>query len=236
MMTGTLPDRVRERLEVLGLSGTAASLKASGGESREVVRNILNGRSMNPRVDTMQGLAAALETTVDWLLYGDGDQPAPAIEGKPTSNVRLTDMRIPVRSRLGARDLPVLGTAAGSLGKGAFVIEGGVIDYVVRPELLKNVRDAYGIYVEGESMYPAHPHGELRIIHPHRPCQIGDSVIIVARYSEGGPTEAWIKKLVKRTADKLVVEQYNPAATIEFERRFIESCHKVLTMNDLMGI
>ncbi len=129
-----------------------------------------------------------------------------------------------------------MGTAAGSLGKGAFRIEGGEIDYVIRPAILEKVRDAYGIYIEGESMCPVHPHGELRIIHPHRPCQIGDDVIIVASWSEDGPHEAWIKRLVKRTAEKLVVEQFNPKATIEFDRRYVVSCHKVLTMNDLLGM
>lgn len=234
-MTETLADRVRQRLAALNLSGTAASLKASGGTSRDIVKNILNGRSINPRADTLQGLADALETTVDWLLYGDG-APAPPLEGRPKPNVRFTDRTFPGRRGLGPRDLPVMGTVAGSLGPGAFKIEGGVIDYVMRPDILKNVRDAYGLYVEGDSMYPAHPHGELRIIHPHRPCQIGDTVVIAARYAENDPVEGWIKKLIKRTPERLIVEQYNPPATIEFERRFVESCHKVLTMNDLMGI
>lgn len=234
-MSDDLAGRVRQRLDVLGLSGTAASLKASGGRSRDIVKNLLSGRTHNPRADSLNGLATALETTVDWLLHGDGPPPPPpTMTEKPPSNVRIGALRIPPVG--GPRDLPVMGTAAGSLGQGAFRLEGGIIDYVMRPEVLRNVRDAYGIYVEGESMHPAHPHGDLRIIHPHRPCLIGDTVVIVARYSEDGPAEGWIKKLVKRTADRIIVEQYNPPAIIEFERRYVETCHKVLTMNDLLGI
>lgn len=239
MMSETLPARVKERLDALDLSPYAASMKASDGRSKDWVSNILSGRSAHPRIDTLQALAAALETSVEWLLHGDGPAKVPVLAEAPKSNVRVSGLRYPTRRSAGidgSRDLPVMGTAAGSLGKGAFRLEGGVIDYVVRPETLQNVKDAYGIYVEGDSMDPAHPHGELRIIHPHRPCQIGDTVVLVASYSEHGPHEAWIKKLVKRTGEKLVVEQYNPPATIEFDRRYILSCHKVLTVNDLLGI
>jgi phage repressor protein C with HTH and peptisase S24 domain len=169
-------------------------------------------------------------------LHGDGPPEVPSLEEPPKPNVRVSDLRFNGRSVDGARDLPVMGTAAGSLGKGAFQLEDRVIDYVIRPSVLLNVRDAYGIYVEGDSMDPAHPHGELRIVHPHRPCQIGDTVVIVAHFAEDQPVEAWIKRLVKRTGDKIIVEQFNPRATIEFERRHVKSCHKVLTMNDLMGI
>jgi len=234
-MTSPLAERVQQRLNDLKISGYSASLKASEGRSKDLVKNILNGRSLHPRADTLEGLAMALETSVDWLLHGDGPPPAPPLmTERPQSNVRIGSLRIPPVG--GPRDLPVMGTAAGSLGRGAFRLEGGVIDYVLRPEILRNVRDAYGIYVEGDSMDPAHPHGELRIIHPHRPCQIGDTVVIAARYTEDGPVEGWIKRLVKRTPEKIIVEQYNPKATIEFERSFVESCHKVLTMNDLLGI
>ncbi|KFC64002.1 putative phage repressor [Bosea sp. LC85] len=238
IMPNTLADRIRQRLADLNLSAYAASLKASDGASKDMIKNILNGRSLHPRADTLEKLAAALETSVDQLLHGDGPPPPPPLATEPPkSNVRLSELRFPPGSiSAGGRNLPVMGTAAGSLGKGAFRLEGGVIDYVVRPEVLRNVKDAYGIYVEGESMYPAHPHGELRIIHPHRPCQIGDTVVIVAKYTEDGPTEAWIKKLVKRSGDRIIVEQYNPPAQIEFDRRYVETCHKVLTMNDLLGI
>lgn len=238
IMTSPLADRIRQRLADLNLSAYAASIKASDGASKDMIKNILSGRSLHPRADTLEKLAQTLETNVDWLLNGDGPPPPPpTMTDAPKSNVRVSDIRIPAGTMAaGGRNLPVMGTAAGSLGKGAFRLEGGVIDYVLRPEVLRNVKDAYGIYVEGESMYPAHPHGELRIIHPHRPCQIGDTIVLVARYSEDGPTEAWIKKLVKRTGEKLIVEQFNPPALIEFDRRYVETCHKVLTLNDLLGI
>lgn len=236
-MTESLQERIQKRLDDLGLSRAGASLKASGGAKRDTVQNIMSGRSINPRIDTLANLAEALETTPEWLLNGDGPPPPPPVlSEKPESNARATNIRFHGRTAIGQRNLPVMGTAAGSLGKGAFRIEGGVIDYVLRPEVLRNVTDAYGIYVEGESMDPAHPHGELRIVHPHRPCQIGDTIIIVAKFTVDGPTEAWIKRLVKRTPQKLIVEQFNPRATIEFERDFIVSCHKVLTLNDLLGI
>lgn len=237
-MTESLADRVRSRLEALRISPYAASMRASDGASKDLVKNILNGRSLNPRADTLKRLAEALETTVEALVAGDqdGPPPRPATIPLPKSNARMAVSRYPAPIVAGQRNLPIMRTAAGSLGKGSFHLEDSVIDYVIRPDVLRDVPDAYGIYVDGDSMYPAHPHGELRIVHPHRPCQVGDTVVIIAKYTEDGPTEAWIKQLVRRSGDRIIVEQFNPKATIEFDKRFVVSCHKVLTMNDLLGM
>ena len=229
----TLADRIRQRIKELGTTAHAVSMAATDGRSKDLVANIYAGKSRNPRGDTLTKLADQLGVTMDWLLHGDGEPPPPVLDS-PLPNVVAAPVSIPMRAAM-QRNLPVLGTAAGSMA-GAFQFDGGVIDYVMRPPALTHVKDAYGIYVRGSSMEPAHPDGELRFAHPHRPPQIGDDVVIVARYSSDGPMEAFIKRLVKRTANTIEVEQFNPPARLIFNRDFVETCHKVLTMSDLFGM
>lgn len=224
--------RLRERIGALNTNATAVSLSIS--DNKDLLRDILSGRTRNPRADTLRKIADALQTTVDWLMEGDGEGPAPALADRPSSNVRMTHIKAPALATL-SRDVPVMGTAAGSLG-GAFQFEGGVVDYVARPPALAGAKNVYGMYVEGSSMVPEHNPGDLRFVHPDRKPNIGDSVIITAKYSENGAYESFIKRLVKRTGDKVIVEQLNPKATIEFDLRFVASIHKVLTMNDLFGV
>lgn len=227
-----LTRRIFARLSALETTATAISLKI--GNNKDLLRDILNGRTRNPRTDTLRKIAEALETTVEWLMEGDGEPPPPALGNQPLSNVRMAGMKLPALATL-SRDVPVMGTAAGSLG-GAFQFEGGVVDYVARPPALAGAKNVYAMYVEGPSMVPEHNPGDLRFVHPDRKIHIGDSVVVTAKYTEHGPYESFIKRLVRRSGDKLIVEQINPPATIEFDMQFVASVHKVLTMNDLFGV
>lgn len=227
-----LTRRILERIEALNTNATAVSLSVSN--NKDLLRDILNGRTRNPRTDTLRKIADALETTVEWLMEGDGEPPPANLHGRPMSNIRMAGIKAPALATL-ARDVPVMGTAAGSLA-GAFQFEGGVVDYVARPPALVGAKNVYSMYVEGPSMVPEHNPGDLRFIHPDRKLHIGDSVVVTAKYSEHGPYESFIKHFVRRSENKLIVQQLNPPATIEFDMQFVASVHKVLTMNDLFGV
>lgn len=64
----TRADRIRERLEALGLSERAASMKAK--LNPRFITDLLLNPDMSPRADNMRKLAEALETTPDWLDRG----------------------------------------------------------------------------------------------------------------------------------------------------------------------
>lgn len=232
MTDNPLGERIKQRLELLGKTATGASLEIS--QNKDLLRDIINGRTRNPRTDTMQKVSLVLECTVEWLMYGDGEPTPPLLEGRPKPNARLTDIDLPARGTL-VRDIEVRGTIAGSMG-GAFQFEGGVVDYVARPPGLITAKGIYALYVEGNSMFPAHPEGELRFISAFKPPRIGDTVAVTARYMPDGPVESFIKTYVKKTPTKLIVEQLNPKNTIEFDLNYVVSVHKVLTVNELFGI
>lgn len=228
-MSEILLRRIQERLETLGLSPRAVSLTVSGNP--DTVRNILRGKSASPRVDTLEKLALVLKTTPQWLTGVDASSDAPA--GAMAAGLSGKIANMPAGAF--ANDVPVMGTAAGSLAQGAFQFEGGVIDYVRRPPALVGSRDIYAIYVEGDSMFPEHRAGDLRFVHPHRPARIGDSVVVQTRKHESAPIEATIGHLKKVTHDRVILGKINPPASVDLIRGTVVAIHRVMTMNDLFG-
>ncbi|WP_287994229.1 helix-turn-helix domain-containing protein [Acidiphilium sp.] len=73
--TKTYRDRMRERLEALGLSPRAASLKA--GLSTHFLQRVFAQEGTSLGVDNLLKLADVLETSPEWLLTGSvpGDPP-----------------------------------------------------------------------------------------------------------------------------------------------------------------
>jgi phage repressor protein C with HTH and peptisase S24 domain len=224
-MSEILVDRIKQRLAALGLSMRDASIKATG--SAETIRAIVNGKSQNPRVDTLAKIAETLQTTPEWLTGRIESPVPPQVSPAPVS--------LPHRQSMPA-DVPVLGTAAGSLIGGAFQIEGGVIDYVRRPPALSGARDVYALYVEGTSMEPLFRPGGLIFVHPHKPPRIGDSVVVQMRNGEHDAVQASIGFLRGRTALHVVLGKLNPVAEVSLNRSNVVAVHRVLDMNELFGV
>lgn len=230
-MPETLADRIQQRLEALKISERAASIAATGNDA--TIRMIRTGKSVNPRSDTITKLAQVLQTTEQWLLNGS----VPTVGADPASHP--TDVRpAEVAARFdGAKDVPVLGTAAGSeLGNGAFQLTTDVIDYARRPYGLIGAPGVYALYVEGESMSPRFEPGDLIFVHPHRKPLGGDYVVIQEPDTNNGEPRAFVKRLIKITGTTIRVEQFNPRANIDFVIRPGTIVHKVMTDGDLYGV
>lgn len=234
-MSNQLKTRIKERLDALGISPRAASLRV--GSNPDLIRGLTReGIEPNPTAETLNKLAAALETSPEWLMGQEEGSP-PVIPLPTAPEVRQADLGV-FNGRSLPQDVAVLGTAAGSIIQNVqgFTIESDVIEYVRRPPALVGVKDLYAIFVVGNSMFPAHPEGEVRFVHPRRPFLVGDTVIVQTRTHDDDPGQSYIKVLAKRTPSKLVLQQFNPPATIEIPVEYIRSVHKVLTMNDLFGV
>jgi len=227
-MSETVASRLKRRIDERGIS--VRGLATASGVPESTIRNILEGNSENPRGDTIKKLAAALETTSAEL---NGDRPPATAVIQPPSDVRLAPVDVPTTFSL-PKDMPVLGTAAGSeLGRGAFQITPDVVDYVRRPPGLLGARDAYALYVEGESMSPRFEPGDLVFVHPHRKPMGGDYIIVQEPDTNNGEPRAFIKRMVKVTGSTLRVQQFNPPTTIDFVIRPGLVWHKVMTDADL---
>lgn len=232
MMYDDIKARVQQRLDELGISSRAASMRVTG--KPDLFRPLLKDRVKSPRSDTLEKMAEALGVSEEWILHGS---TAPAAT-KAAAHKFLPDNRSPhPADSVTPRDVPLLGSASGStIGKVEGFQLNDPVDYVLRPPALTTAKGLYAIFVEGDSMAPQHSSGDLRFVHPHKPPQPGQSVIVQTKAWQDDPGQAYIKIFEKRTQSKLILRQLNPAATIEIPAQYVTALHRVLTTAELFGV
>jgi hypothetical protein len=136
-------------------------------------------------------------------------QRAPAAPRRPAQALAPVDLR--------GQDLPVWAAAQGG-DQGAMLIVASPIDWIARPrELL--VRDAFAVFLLGDSMSPRYDHGDQLYVHPHRPPRNGDDCLFVQEVDGEGQFLGLAKTLVRATADKWRVRQFNPEREFELDRQ-----------------
>lgn len=249
----TPSERLRRAREVRGYRSAAGFARAANVS--EVTYRAYENGTRSLQVDNAMAFARLLAVDWVWIMTGDNPPPfagdsagvsakadgPPPFEAKSWQNqgssaAELTQAPVTLPpSQEMPRDVPVYGTAAGS-AKGAFQLEDAIIDRVRRPPGLAGAADVYAIYVIGDSMEPMIAAGELRFVHPHRPVQVGDVVILQVREGKDEPVQAYVKKLVRRTNGKIVLQQFNPDRQLAFDAKHVVAIHRVLTMNDLFGV
>ena len=236
----TFIDRIDERLTALGMTDHTASLLASENRNRDMIRD-LRRRGQQPKRETMNRLAEALETTVEYLKTG---RNTGTVLADRRSGYDAGGPPDPFASQ--PRTLQVYGTALGAemQFEDANLIEAhliemvDVIDWVRRPPLLEGRKDVYALYVSGSSMEPRYEPGDPVVVDPKRAPKPGDDVIVQIRDGEGDGTiirAALIKRLVRRTAVFVELRQYNPATTFRVPVDRVASMHRVLGMRDIVS-
>ncbi|WP_109796353.1 XRE family transcriptional regulator [Minwuia thermotolerans] len=210
-----------------------ADLADAIGRVSAVISRIENGvQPINE--DQLARAAALLDATPEELL-----KPPPAtvkeLRDRGAGNTAPAFGTPAIGSRHEApRDVPLHGTAAGSF-RGAFEI-GNTVDYVRRPAGLAGAKNAYALQVVGDSMAPRYEHGDLIYVHPDRVVRRGDDIVFTVKADEHAEAESFVKRLVSRSSDKLVVEQYNPPQETTWEARLVIRCHKVMRNHELYGV
>lgn len=222
-----LTSRIEKRLRELNLTPRAASLKVS--TNPDLFRNVMRfGEEANPKQETLQKIAEALQVNMQWLL-ADQELPPAAHELRPVAGPVTLPHTLP-------KDVPVLGTAAGSeLSRGAFQLTPEVVDYLRRPFGLVGARDVYALYVEGDSMSPKFEPGDPIFVSPHRKPQPRDYVVIQEPDSDNGEARAFVKRLVQITPKLIRTEQFNPKAQLDFVVRPGLVVHRVVPESELYG-
>ena len=225
-------------------SERAFSIRIS--DTPDLIRKARDNEAL-PRPQRLTMIADRLGLSVDQLLGRSPPPPGGAprvVEAKPASvgDVSRTFRQAP-------QDLPVRGTAMGhNLSfdeNGAADIEvtlfepGEVVHYVARPPALAKNDAAYAIYVQGESMAPAHKDGALRVVNPRVPLRVGDDVVVQLHAHDGDDGQVvvsvLIKTLVKRSASFVTLEQLNPPRTFNVPVSSITAIHRVMDLADLLG-
>ena len=124
--------------------------------------------------------------------------------------------------------IKVMGVAEGG-GEGKSTWNGEIVDWVARPPSLSGAPNGYATYVIGTSMEPRYHPGELIYVHPGKPVALLDYVLVQLKPpAEGEPPLALIKRFVRKTATKIVLEQYNPPKQLDIPARDVVSIHKIV--------
>ena len=236
-MRDTLQSIVTTRLEELQLGAIEAATRV--GLERTFIRDIVQGRKKNIRQDKISLLAQAIQVDPSALARNEMSRLS-ELADSPHSTTNHSTKHDKPTPQLPARqsmplDVPVMGTVAGSLSRGAFQFEGGVVDYVRRPPALMGARDIYALYVEGSSMEPQYFAGDLIYVNTHKPARIGDIVVVQCHNGEHAPAEASLGIYRKRTEKVILLGKRNPIAEIELNRAHVKAIHRVLTTNELFG-
>jgi len=231
---------ITDRLK--SLRKTKASLAKALGVDPARVSEIVGGRR-NVQVSELPVMAEMLAMTTEDLVARLASRRAGRAVTPPTErpvepietfadgfSPRPVDLPPPSQT---PRNLPVYGTAMGGLD-GAFEMNGQVMDYVERPPSLAGAKNAYGIYVQGDSMAPRFETGWLLHVNPNRPVRRGDNVVIQVRNADEHTAPlAYVKVFECATPSKLVVSQFNPIRTLEWPIEAVVSVHRVVGIAEM---
>src|SRR4029453_1960017 len=112
----------------------------------------------------------------------------------------------------------------GAAGRGIelhFIDRLRVVGQVDRPAALSADAEAYAVRVAGESMWPRFRAGRRLLVSPGAPVSVCDDVLV--RLVVG---KVLIKELVRRSASKIELRQFNPNATFAVDAGQVASVHK----------
>lgn len=218
---------ITELAEKMGVSGAQVSRWENGKSALTTAR--------------LGRLAEVLGVPPPMLLYmprpGHVEIPANAI---PFQMEGAADQRM-------RDDLPIFGSALGAPKiidseaiEQTMLNTGDVVQYAKRPVILDGRTDAYGLYVQGSSMEPVHLAGDLVLAETKRPARVGDDVIVYLRpkdESDDGERArcVLIKRLVRRTASHIELEQFSPAMTFRVPMEEVLRIDRTMRLSDLIA-
>ncbi|HXS05281.1 MAG TPA: S24 family peptidase [Rhizomicrobium sp.] len=221
----TLAKRLAEAMSRARLNQPGLARQASTPDqpvTQQTVHNLVSGQTTHSK--HLPALADALGVSLEWLTRGDHTLKA----GAGAASVAGGEAHLaPIRGAHPSQ-LRVLGMAECG-PDGWSMWNGDVIDTVPTPSGLQGAPNAYAVYAVGTSMEPRYYEGELVFVHPGKPVTAGSFVLVQIRPEHEGDTpKAVVKRLIKRTASKTVLEQFNPARKFDVRNDDIVSIHRVV--------
>ncbi|SMH53684.1 Phage repressor protein C, contains Cro/C1-type HTH and peptisase s24 domains [Azospirillum lipoferum] len=216
---------MRELRQAAGLS--QEKLAELAGTSQPQINKLETGqRKMT--VDWAVKLAQPLGVEPTVLLGLDPAPPAPAParpRGGPPPLLRPVPSPSLSSPAAVAEPMPVRAAARGGVDQEMF-LEDGPIDWVAKPDYLKNARDPYAMYVVGESMMPRFRPAQLLHVNPHKPPAAGSGVVVVKRSKA-----VLVKEFVRRVPDGIVLREYQPD-----DREFTVADTELDTIHTVVGL
>lgn len=255
--SATMTNRIKELRRLRGLTQDGLGKRVGTGRS-QIVKLERGERRLT--VEWMRRLARALDCHPADLLAKEPEaersgqsgqdqiRTLPELEHSPSGiheaepgfapqagEAAPAQVSVPAAANL-MRDVEVRGVAVGG-NESCFEFNGEVVDRVRRPPGIAGASNVFAIYVVGQSMSPRFEEGELVFVHPGRPATSGCDVIVELHGYDGDPGQCYIKRLVKRTPTRTVLQQFNPARDdIAFDNDNIRAMYRILTASELLGV
>lgn len=190
------------------------------------ISRMLKGERQMKLLEAVQ-VSAFLGVPQDEVLHHAGasvDAPARATAGAPGPARRGRPPRamLPAAAPSRAEPIPIRSAARGGSEQEMFLGD-GPIGYTPRPANLGGVRDAYAIYMVGDSMEPRYEQGWLLHVNPFKPPTRGRDVVVYKKSQA-----VLIKQFVRWENDALVLRQLNPPQELRLPREEVLECHLVV--------
>lgn len=201
--------------------------RAHGLEDIEgTLRHWDNGTREMPYAAAKQ-YAPLLKTTREFLMKeapSNGSATQGQIANKPLNRMPVIHIAAPVPGD----KIPVMGAAEGG-ADGHLIWNGEAVDYIDRPPSLASAPNGYATFIFGTSMEPRYHAGETIYVHPGKPVTPGCYVLVqIHPRNDGDPPGAFVKRFVKRTPTKLVLEQFSPPEKKEFPLKDVLAIHRIV--------
>lgn len=213
----TLPDRLRFAREQLNLS--QQQVADAVGMKQPSYYQLEAGKSKRSRF--INDIAKVLETNVDWLMYGEGENtPKPSrddlmqkikdIEGRDTGESHPVPKGTVSAEMSGSSGMvPILSwVAAGSWSNVEPVTFEDAIGHAPKPPNLSKL--GFALRVQGQSMLPEFKPGEVIYVEPQTGfLALKDSDLVIVQCNDD--KEATFKQLVLgETSDDMYLRPLNP--------------------------
>lgn len=133
-----------------------------------------------------------------------------------------------------SRSLPIFGAeTSGCDDDNGFVLNGDVADYAERPPSLTGAKNAYGVYVQNDSMAPRFEIGWLLLINPSRPVRKGDNVVIQIRQPDQMAVRSFLALFEDKTPTRLAARQLNRSQRLEWSLDEVQAIHRIVGVAEM---
>jgi SOS-response transcriptional repressor LexA len=224
---------IKELVDAEG-SGIPSRIAKDIGVAASTINRHYNGTAQTKLSrPIIEKLRARYPNFHGWLTFGS----------KVRSEVSAFGDR-PFEEKFGESPLPAIPLVGSAIGMKSFDPErdielteldtSEVLDRVARPTSLAGDGAAYALTVIGDSMSPKFDPGTRIIVSPKAPVHIRDYVVVQMKgpdpedQYEERVTTVLIKRLVRRSATFIELQQFNPDVTFRVGTDRIAATHKVI--------
>lgn len=185
MKQPNLQERLEYIMEKQGIKPKTLSLEA--GLNETAIRDILKGRSKNPRTDTTRKIANTLGVRHEWLVDGIGAEKMGNNQHIPLNAFENT-IQYSEKAEKNAPSLgkiPVLGQSSKETSRDYHLDFEKPQEWIAAHPAQQNAPDSFALYVMNNRMAPRYFVGELVYCHPTRPVQTGQDCLLLTKNGDG---------------------------------------------------